>query len=227
MIDGNVITRGLDVLLWYSERVTVIDNEISSGRYGLDFMHCDDAHIANNRLQDNSVGVFMMYSRRVQIEHNTIVSNRGPSGYGVGSKDMDDTVLIENLLLDNRIGVHLDTSPREIDSIGHFIGNVFTYNDIGVNMMPSVRHNEFASNSFIDNQQQVAAGGGQLMVDAPTSELEARLGWQTTLYLTLEASVIPLTVELLTGQGIPVYRNGRGLRVQVAPGEKGQLLHFL
>ena len=160
LIEGNVITRGRDVVLWYSERVVVLNNEISAGRYGLHFMYCDDARIANNRLLDNSVGAFMMYSRRVHLEHNTIVGNRGPSGYGVGLKDMDDTILTENLLLDNRVGVHLDTSPREVDSIGLFTGNVFAYNDVGVNMMPSVRHNEFAGNSFVDNQQQVAVGGG-------------------------------------------------------------------
>jgi nitrous oxidase accessory protein len=70
---------------------------------------------------------------------------------------------MENLFLDNRIGAHLDTSPREVDSIGQFTGNVFAYNDIGVQMMPSVRHNEFTANSFVDNGEQVAiAGGGQL-----------------------------------------------------------------
>jgi nitrous oxidase accessory protein len=127
-------------------------------------MYCDDALIANNLIVDNSVGAFMMYSRRVNLQHNTIAGNRGPTGYGIGLKDMDDTILTENILLDNRVGVHLDTSPREIDSIGHFTGNVFAYNDIGVNMMPSVRNNEFSGNSFIDNQQQVAiSGGGQLL----------------------------------------------------------------
>ena len=160
LIEGNSISRGRDVVLWYSERVTVLDNEISAGRYGLHFMYCDDAHIAHNRLLDNSVGAFMMYSRRVHLHDNTIAGNRGPSGYGVGLKDMDDTILEGNVFADNRVGVHLDTSPREIDSIGHFTDNVFAYNDIGVNMMPSVRNNEFAGNSFIENQQQVAMGGG-------------------------------------------------------------------
>ncbi|MCB0016843.1 MAG: nitrous oxide reductase family maturation protein NosD [Anaerolineales bacterium] len=160
LIEGNSITRGRDVVLWYSERVTVVDNEISAGRYGLHFMYCDDARIAHNRLLDNSVGAFMMYSRRVHLQNNTIAGNRGPSGYGVGLKDMDDTILAGNVLVDNRVGVHLDTSPREVDSIGRFTDNVFAYNDIGVNMMPSVRNNEFAGNSFIENQQQVAIGGG-------------------------------------------------------------------
>ena len=169
LIENNVITQGRDVVLWYSERLTVRNNEVSDGRYGLHFMYCDDATIEYNSLLDNSVGAFLMYSRRVTLNHNTIAGNRGPSGYGIGLKDMDDTIITENLFLDNRIGSHLDTSPREVDSIGQFTGNVFAYNDIGVEMMPSVRHNEFLANSFVDNEEQIAiAGGGQLRGNAWT-----------------------------------------------------------
>lgn len=160
LIEGNEITKGRDVVLWYSERVTVRDNEVSDGRYGLHFMYCDDATIEYNTLLDNSVGAFFMYSRRVTVQHNTIAGNRGPSGYGVGMKDMDDAIIRENIFLDNRVGVHLDTSPREVDSFGRYDGNVFAYNDIGVGMMPSVRRNEFSNNSFVDNEEQVAVGGG-------------------------------------------------------------------
>jgi nitrous oxidase accessory protein len=163
LIENNTVTKGRDVVLWYSERLTVRDNEVSQGRYGLHFMYCDDATIENNLLIDNSVGSFLMYSRRLNLWGNTIARNRGPSGFGVGLKDMDDAIVKDNLFLDNRIGAHLDNSPREVDSIGRFEGNVFAYNDIGVNLMPSVRHNQFGGNSFVDNEQQVsiAGGGGQ------------------------------------------------------------------
>jgi nitrous oxidase accessory protein len=151
------------VVLWYSERITVRGNEVSQGRYGLHFMYCDDATIEFNTLQDNSVGAFLMYSRRMTMQHNTVANNRGPSGYGIGLKDMDDAVVIENLFLDNRVGAYVDGSPREVDSIGLFRGNLFAYNDIGVSMLPSVRHNQFLANSFVDNREQVGvAGGGQL-----------------------------------------------------------------
>ena len=163
LVEGNVVDRGRDVVLWYSERLTVRNNTVTNGRYGLHFMYCDDALIENNRLLDNSVGSFLMYSRRLHMLRNTVAGNRGPSGYGVGLKDMDDTVIVNNLFLDNRVGVHLDTSPREVGSIGEFSGNVFAYNDIGVEMMPSVRHNLFGGNSFVENEEQVAIAGGGLL----------------------------------------------------------------
>lgn len=164
-IENNVITDGRDVVLWYSERLTVQNNDVSNGRYGLHFMYCDDATIEYNRLFNNSVGTFLMYSRRVNLQNNTIANNRGPSGFGIGLKDMDDAIITDNLFLDNRIGVHLDTSPREVDSIGRFEGNVFAYNDIGVQMMPSVRHNEFFNNSFVENEEQMAIAGGGKQTD--------------------------------------------------------------
>ena len=163
LVENNIIIRGRDVVLWYSERLTIRNNDISEGRYGLHFMYCDDALITQNSLLNNSVGAFMMYSRRVNLVSNTISGNRGPSGYGIGLKDMDDAVIEYNLFLDNRIGAHLDTTPREVDSVGQFNGNVFAYNDIGVEMLPSVRHNEFVGNSFVENEEQVSiAGSGGL-----------------------------------------------------------------
>ena len=160
LIEGNVVRKGRDVVLWYSEDLTVRNNEVSDGRYGLHFMYCDDATIEYNLLINNSVGTFLMYSRRLILRHNTIAYNRGPSGYGVGLKDMDDAIIENNLFLDNRVGAYLDGSPREVDSIGRFAGNVFAYNDIGVGMLPSVRHNQFTLNSFVDNREQVAIAGG-------------------------------------------------------------------
>ncbi len=158
-VENNQINKGRDVILWYSERLTVRNNVVSEGRYGLHFMYCDDALIEGNLLTYNSVGTFLMYSRRLNLINNTIAHNRGPSGFAVGLKDMDDAIIKNNLFLDNRIGAQLDNSPREINSIGRFEGNVFAFNDVGVTLMPSVRHNQFVGNSFIDNEEQVRIAG--------------------------------------------------------------------
>ncbi len=159
-ISENTVERGRDVVLWYSERLTLRGNDINGGRYGMHFMYCDDARIEDNLLRNNSVGAYLMYSRRMVMEHNTVAGNRGPSGLGLGLKDMDDAVIVENLFLDNHVGAYLDASPREVDSIGLFDGNVFAYNEIGVQLLPAVRHNEFVNNSFIDNGEHVAIAGG-------------------------------------------------------------------
>ena len=171
-IISNEVEKGRDVVLWYSENLTVRDNTVRDGRYGLHFMYCDDALIEGNLLINNSVGAFLMYSRRLRLENNTIAFNHGPSGYGVGLKDMDDALISQNLFFGNRIGAHLDNSPREVDSFGRFEGNVFAYNDIGVNLMPSVRNNQFTRNSFIDNQEQVGISGNGAQAKANSWDME-------------------------------------------------------
>jgi nitrous oxidase accessory protein len=163
LIEGNTVLRSRDVVLWYSERLTLRGNAVTDGRYGLHFMYDDDAVVEGNRLMRNSVGAFLMYSRRLAMRNNVIGHNRGPSGYGIGMKDLDDAVVRDNLFAGNRVGAYVDNSPREIDSRIEFTGNVFTLNDYGVRLMPSVKRNEFSGNSFVDNQEQVeAAGGGSL-----------------------------------------------------------------
>ena len=165
-IERNTVERGRDAVLWYSKGLILRNNTIRGGRYGLHFMYCDDALIEENTITDNSVGVFLMYSRRLHLRRNLLAHNRGPSGYGIGLKDMDDATIEENLLLDNRVGAFVDNSPREIESIGLFRRNVFAFNDIGISLLPSVRRNHFLENSFVENQEQVdIAGGGQLEED--------------------------------------------------------------
>lgn len=163
LIEENVVMDGRDAVLWYAQRLTIRDNLFTGGRYGLHFMYCDDAMIERNRLVGNSVGAFLMYSRRLHLRNNRIEANRGPSGYGIGLKDVDDALIEGNLFLDNRVGAFLDNSPREIDSVGRFHSNTFAFNDIAISLMPAVQRNSFTDNSFIENQETVnVIGGGQL-----------------------------------------------------------------
>ena len=78
---GNRVDKGRDVVLWYNNGAVIRDNVITNGRYGLHFMYCDDNLVENNRLEGNSVGAFLMYSRRLTLRRNIIANNRGPSGY--------------------------------------------------------------------------------------------------------------------------------------------------
>ncbi len=163
IVENNKIYGGRDLILWYSNRLYIRKNEISEGRYGLHFMYCDNALVQSNQLLNNSVGAFLMYSRNLNFSHNFISNNRGPSGFGIGLKDVDDALIENNIFSNNRIGASLDNSPREIDSTMLFKGNMFAFNDIGVKFMPSVKRNNFSSNTFKENQEQInISGRGQL-----------------------------------------------------------------
>ena len=159
---GNRVFDARDVVLWYSSRLEIQGNLVERGRYGLHFMYCDDTRIVENRLLDNSVGAFLMYSRRLHLERNAIAGNHGPSGYGVGLKDMDDPVILDNVLAGNRIGVYLDNSPREVKSTVQIRGNLFAGNDVGISLLPNVRRASVVDNSMVENLRavEIAGGGG-------------------------------------------------------------------
>lgn len=68
---------------------------------------------------------------------------------------------------------------------------------------------------------------GRLVADGPPSEMERRRGWETTLYLSLPEGEIETAVSALIAQGLFTSRNGRGIRVQIKPGDKGLVLQIL
>lgn len=170
VVEGNLIHNSRDVVMWFSDRTVVRRNRVHDGRYGLHFMYSDDNVLEDNSLEDNSVGAFLMYSAKLTLRRNRFVGNRGPSGYGIGLKDIDGLLAENNLFAANRVGAHLDSSPS-IDVRHLFRGNVFAFNDIGVAFMPSVERNDFTNNTFLDNTEQIAIlGRGELADDRFTIE---------------------------------------------------------
>jgi nitrous oxidase accessory protein len=153
VLEDNVAEGGRDVVLWYSRDLTIRGNRVRCGRYGLHFMYCNDALVAENDLQQNSVGAFLMYSRRLRLERNWIASNRGPSGYGIGLKDMDEAQVERNVLVGNKVGAFLEQVH------GEFLGNYLGDNDKGLVIFPSATNNDFRGNSLVENGEQVVVEG--------------------------------------------------------------------
>lgn len=160
LIERNVVENSRDVVLWFCDGLLLRHNEILNGRYGLHFMYSNENVIEDNWLEGNSVGGFLMYSNNLTLRRNVFARSRGPSGYGIGLKDMDGVVAEDNAFIGNRIGVYLDNSPSTVNGHGFFRRNVFASNDIGVAFMPSVQRNTLVENTFLDNIEQVAVLGG-------------------------------------------------------------------
>ncbi len=159
LVEGNQVADGRDLVLWYSSGLVVRSNRVTDGRYGLHFMYSDDVTVEGNTLAGNSVGAFLMYSRRLTFRNNEVSGSDGPSGYGLGLKDVDGVEVHGNKFVENRIGVYLDNSPTSPDVYQSFSGNVFAFNDFGVVLLPSVKRNIFWDNAFVDNREQVARQG--------------------------------------------------------------------
>jgi nitrous oxidase accessory protein len=159
LLENNHVSITRDILIWFADDITIIDNTFKDARYGLHFMYSDNAWVENNHFTHNSVGTYLMYSTGLTVIGNDLSYNRGPSGYGIALKDMDAAVARDNWLIGNRVGLYLDNSPSLYEGFNEFTGNVFAYNDIGVAQLPSVERNLFSLNTFLDNTQQVSVRG--------------------------------------------------------------------
>ncbi len=167
LVEDNYVTGARDVVIWFSPNGVVRRNTVEDGRYGLHFMFSDNQLLEDNILRNNSVGAFLMYGRGLTMRRNLMLHSRGPSGYGVGLKDVDDIVAEGNRFIDNRIGLYVDNSPREPDATVRFANNLIAYNDIGASLLPLVKRNTYTRNVFWENGEQIAlAGRGHLSENA-------------------------------------------------------------
>jgi nitrous oxidase accessory protein len=156
LVDSNRIVGGRDLALWYSTDLVIRGNRLEKSRYGLHSMYASDVLLEENVIRDNSVGAFLMYGTGLKVERNTFADNYGPSGYGLGLKDVDGVDVVGNRFVANRVGIFNDNSPTEPEPIHHITNNIIAFNEIGVLLMPSVRNNIFNDNAFIDNTEQVS-----------------------------------------------------------------------
>jgi nitrous oxidase accessory protein len=163
LVEANHVRDSRDVVMWFSPNMVIRGNTVENGRYGLHFMFSDNQLLEHNVLRRNSVGAFLMYGYGLTMRNNLMIDNNGPSGYGVGLKDVDYVVAEGNRFINNRIGVYVDNSPREADSTVAFRDNLLAYNEIGIELLPLVQRNIYTGNVFQENSEQVAiAGGGEL-----------------------------------------------------------------
>jgi nitrous oxidase accessory protein len=158
-ISDNDVATCRDTLIWYAQDITIKDNTFLDSRYGLHFMYSSHAVVENNTFEGNSVGSYLMYSQHLTMTGNRMLWNRGPSGYGIALKDMDYVTLQDNALVGNRAGLYIDNSPALVDVSNTVTGNFFGYNDMGIAALPSTARNIFQSNTFLENHQQVSVQG--------------------------------------------------------------------
>lgn len=160
LIEANTFENGRDALLWYSNHVTVRNNVSRHNRYGFHMMYANDVTLENNQISDNSVGIYLMYGKGYVIQHNQLFRNRGPSGYGIGLKEVDQYDIHNNVLDGNRVGLYIDGSPlRRKPGQAMIHDNAIAFNDVGLTLLPSVKGNRIGENIMAENVEQVAVLG--------------------------------------------------------------------
>lgn len=160
-LTNNEITNSRDFVIWYSMGNTIENNIGKNCRYSLHFMFADVNYVRNNYFENNSVGVYNMYSTGIMIENNTIIRSLGATGMGIGLKEASETVVKNNKILYCSRGIAVDESPFEPDTKNYFINNEIVFNNEAVTFVTDGTrvNNVFEGNLFKWNIQDVTVSG--------------------------------------------------------------------
>lgn len=158
---GNRIKNARDFVVWYSVGNVIENNTGINCRYSLHFMFSDLNYVRNNRYENNSVGIYNMYSDGITIEGNTIIRSLGATGMGIGLKEASDTIIKDNRILYCSRGIAIDQSPFEPDTGNYCIGNELIFNNEAVSFVTDGTriNNVFEGNIFKWNILDVTVSG--------------------------------------------------------------------
>lgn len=160
VVRGCVMEDARDLVVWYSRRVLLENNTVRRSRYGTHFMYAHDSIVRGSRIESNVVGIFVMYSERLKVEHNVLAGSRGPAGVGIGFKESDGVQVHDNWIVANTTGLYLDRSPRAPTTPVAIERNVLALNDVGVIFHSSEEGIAFRDNDFHENVAVASVEGG-------------------------------------------------------------------
>lgn len=136
----------------YFEFVTasLIEHNTSVGnlRYGLHFMFSNNDVYQYNWFERNGAGVAVMFSRNIQMLHNTFIHNWGMSAYGLLLKEIYDGVIQHNRFIRNTTAIRIEGSTRIRYEYNVFIDNGWAVSFVGGAYDNFFFRNDFSGNSF-------------------------------------------------------------------------------
>jgi len=171
-INGDAVdefSSGNGIHLWYANNIEISGNEIQQVRdgiyfefvdnctiknnyshdnirYGLHFMFSNHDVYENNVFENNGAGVAVMFSKFIDMYHNTFRKNWGAASYGLLLKEINDAEIIGNTFEENTIGISVEGTNRINYRKNNFIGNGWALRVRG-----AIYGNRFESNNFLYN----------------------------------------------------------------------------
>ncbi len=154
-----------DNVFWYSSGNTIEKNTGRNSRYSLHFMYADRNKVINNDFQDNSVGIFLMFSQGSTLKKNLVGNATGPFGIGIGMKEASDILIEDNEILYNARGFYIDASPYVPGTVNTFKDNLIEFNSVAFHLHGTLYGSNFEDNTIRGNIDDVVN-------DTPESKIE-------------------------------------------------------
>lgn len=199
-----IVDGARDLVVWYSRRVLLERNRVTHSRYGSHFMYAHDSVVRDSQIENNVVGIFVMYSARMRIERNVLAGARGAAGVGLGFKESDAAVVTGNRFVANSTGTYLDETPRSEDKEVRFTDNQFALNDVAVRFHGIRPPLVFRANDFSDNGvlAEVEGGGDALAASFEHNHFSDYAGFDLN---SDGVGDVPYQVKRLTGELIATH----------------------
>ncbi len=159
-VTDNIIRNARDTVVWYSANNLIARNDARNGRYSLHFMYSRYNRVEGNHYENNSVGIFLMYSDGVEVIDNYIANAQGPTGVGIGFKETSDVTIEGNKILSCATGLYIDVSPYQPDTTNRIRNNLIAYNAIAIRWLNDWTGNTFSGNHFKGNITEMVVEGG-------------------------------------------------------------------
>lgn len=138
-----------------SKNIFENNNSHNNMRYGLHFMFSNDNRYSYNTFQNNSAGVAVMFSKRIQMNNNVFKKNWGTASYGLLLKEINDGKIYHNTFENNTVGITADGSTRMTYRENDFINNGYAVKFVGGSYQ-----NDFSRNNFLYNNFDLSYSGG-------------------------------------------------------------------
>ncbi len=131
----------------------VISHNLSKNnlRYGLHFMFSNNDIYEYNTFENNGVGVAVMFSKFVAMNHNVFKKNWGTAAFGLLLKEINDSKITHNVFEENTIGINVEGSNRI-----EYANNDFIRNGWAVKVRGACYTNVFETNNFLYNSFDIS-----------------------------------------------------------------------
>ena len=155
-ITGNSLQKLRDGIYFEFVTKSKISSNLSHDnlRYGLHFMFSNHDDYFNNTFVANGAGVAVMFSKFINMKHNTFQDNWGPSSYGLLLKEIYDAEILDNQFIRNTTGITAEGSTRI-----NYRNNNFKNNGWAIKISGACYQNIFRRNNFLNNSFDLSYNG--------------------------------------------------------------------
>jgi nitrous oxidase accessory protein len=151
IVRDNQIVAGRDgIYISNSSGCLIEGNRVRGSRFAIHYMYAHQNRVIDNSTDSSSVGIALMYSKRIQVRHNRV---RNARNHGMLLRNLYASRVEGNDVRGSRDGFFF--SGCQADTLA---GNRIAANEIGIQVSDSPT-NLLVANAFLDNEQQLVYEG--------------------------------------------------------------------